>query len=231
MGSADRGDPIKRRVVLSVRDGWGANPHPAENRGNAILLGETPNTNRLMAEYPHVLIHTSGEHVGLSEGTMGNSEVGHQNIGAGRIVNQEVMRITGRIRDGSFFENAALCEAADRATGTGGCVHMMGLASDIGVHSVLDHLYAVVELCKRRGVGADKVVVVKAADPLKEVPKFRGTSCRKAKKKIVELGFKVGKVRWRVYDAPPYLVMRQSPDPGTKAKPGPPIDLTCSQEE
>jgi beta-lactam-binding protein with PASTA domain len=76
-----------------------------------------------------------------------------------------------------------------------------------------------------------EVVVVQAADPLKEVPKFRGMSCRKAKKKIKELGFKVGKVRWRVYDAPPYLVMKQSPDPGTKAKPGTPIDLTCSQDE
>jgi 2,3-bisphosphoglycerate-independent phosphoglycerate mutase len=94
------GKPVKRPVVLIVRDGWGANPHPEGNRGNAIHLGRTPNTDRLMAAYPHVLIHTSGENVGLSAGTMGNSEVGHQNLGAGRIVDQEVMRITRRIRDG-----------------------------------------------------------------------------------------------------------------------------------
>lgn len=76
-----------------------------------------------------------------------------------------------------------------------------------------------------------EVVVVQTADPLTEIPKLRGTSCSKAKKKIAELGFKVGKIRWRVFDAPPYLVMQQSPDPGTKAKPGTAVDLTCSQEE
>lgn len=149
----------KRPVVLIIRDGWGHNPYPEWNKANAVFLGKTPNTDRLMAEYPHTIVHTSGEDVGLPVGTMGNSEVGHQNAGAGRIVDQEVMRITRRIRDGSFFENPTLCAAADRAKQTGGCVHIMGLYSDIGVHSVLDHLYAIVELCQRRGVPGDKIVV------------------------------------------------------------------------
>jgi 2,3-bisphosphoglycerate-independent phosphoglycerate mutase len=192
--------PNKRPVVLIVRDGWGANPHPEGNRGNAIHLGKTPNTDRLMAQYPHVLIHTSGEDVGLSAGTMGNSEVGHQNIGAGRIVDQEVMRITRRIRDGSFFENAALRAAADRATRTGGCVHVMGLASDIGVHSVLDHLYAVVELCKRRGVSGDNLVVHAFGDGRDSPPDSGIRYIRKIESKLREIGVgRIGSVVGRFY--------------------------------
>ena len=98
----------RRPVVLIVRDGWGHNPYPEWDKANAVKLARTPNTDRLMAEYPHVQIHTSGENVGLPAGVMGNSEVGHQNIGAGRIVDQEVMRITRTIRDGSFFKNEVL---------------------------------------------------------------------------------------------------------------------------
>src|SRR5690348_12822707 len=104
-----------------------------------------------MAEYPNVLIHTSGFDVGLPEGTMGNSEVGHQNIGAGRIVDQESVRITKAIRTGSFFENPALTGAVQQAKKKGGYVHLLGLASDAGVHALLDHLYACVELCSRLG--------------------------------------------------------------------------------
>lgn len=194
------GKQVKRPVVLIVRDGWGANPHPEGNRGNAIHLGRTPNTDRLMAEYPHVLIHTSGENVGLSAGTMGNSEVGHQNLGAGRIVDQEVMRITRRIRDGSFYENAALCEAADRARQSGGCVHIMGLASDIGVHSVLGHLYAVVELCKRRGVDADKVVVHAFGDGRDSPPDSGIGYIREIEAKLREIGAgRIGSVVGRFY--------------------------------
>ena len=105
----------KRPVMLIVRDGWGCNPHPEMDTYNAVKLGRHPVDDRLMREYPNVLVHTSGEWVGLPDGVMGNSEVGHQNIGAGRIVDQETMRITRRIREGDFFSNAVLNEAFNRA--------------------------------------------------------------------------------------------------------------------
>ena len=102
----------KRKVVLKnkpfvliIRDGWGYNPNPDEDEYNAIKRANTPVDDMLMAEFPNCLIHTSGEDVGLPNGTMGNSEVGHQNIGAGRIVPQESVRISRAIHDGSFFEN------------------------------------------------------------------------------------------------------------------------------
>ena len=102
---AERNTPVKRPLVLIVRDGWGKNPYPQWDSANAVHLARHPVADRLMAEYPNVLIHTSGFDVGLPEGTMGNSEVGHQNLGAGRIVDQESVRITRAVRDGRFFEN------------------------------------------------------------------------------------------------------------------------------
>ncbi|MEX0885209.1 MAG: 2,3-bisphosphoglycerate-independent phosphoglycerate mutase [Phycisphaeraceae bacterium] len=140
-----------RPVVLIVRDGWGRNPNTAHAAFNAVELANTPRCDALLASYPWTLIHTSSEDVGLPEGTMGNSEVGHQNLGAGRVVDQESVRITKAIRTGAFFENDALVEAVDRAKTSGGCVHLLGIASDAGVHGLLDHLYACIELCKRRG--------------------------------------------------------------------------------
>ena len=101
----------RKPVVLIIRDGWGENPHSQWDHANAVRLGNTPVADALMEKYPNVLIHTSGEDVGLPDGVMGNSEVGHQNIGAGRIVDQEVMRITRAIREGSFFTNNVLQEA------------------------------------------------------------------------------------------------------------------------
>jgi len=142
---------IKRPVVLIVRDGWGHNPFPEWDKANATLIGDTPVQDRLLKEYPWVQIHTSGEEVGLPAGVMGNSEVGHQNIGAGRIVDQEVMRITRTIRDGSFFENPVLRGAFDHARKTGGSVHLIGLFSDGRVHSDMEHAFAVAELCRRVG--------------------------------------------------------------------------------
>ncbi|MCH7813403.1 MAG: 2,3-bisphosphoglycerate-independent phosphoglycerate mutase, partial [Planctomycetes bacterium] len=139
----------RRPFVLIVRDGWGANPYPEWNHANAIHLAKTPVADALMADYPNVLIHTSGEAVGLPPGVMGNSEVGHQNIGAGRVVNQEIMRITSRIQDGSFADNRALNGAFARARETGGSVHVMGLCSDGRVHSDLEHLYAVLALARK----------------------------------------------------------------------------------
>ncbi len=142
----------KRPVVLIVRDGWGHNPDPALNSSNAIFLAKHPTEDRIMAEYPSTLIHCSGFDVGLPEGTMGNSEVGHQNIGAGRIVDQESVRITKSIRAGEFFQNAELNAAVDHAMKGNGSLHLMGLCSDIGVHSLLEHLYACADLAKRKGL-------------------------------------------------------------------------------
>ncbi len=190
----------KRPIVLIVRDGWGHNPYAEWNKANAVYLGRTPNTDRLMEEYPHTLVRCSGEDVGLPAGTMGNSEVGHQNIGAGRIVDQEVMRISRRIRDGSFFENPALCGAADRAIRTGGSVHVMGLYSDIGVHSVLEHLYAVVELCRRRGVPGDRVIVHAFGDGRDSPPDSGIEYNRQVEAKLREIGAgRVGSVVGRFY--------------------------------
>jgi 2,3-bisphosphoglycerate-independent phosphoglycerate mutase len=141
-----------RPVLVIVRDGWGKNPFPKWNHANAVYLARHPVADRIMAEYPTTLIHTSGFDVGLPEGTMGNSEVGHQNIGAGRIVDQESVAITKQIRSGTFFENSVLVAAVDRAKTRGGAVHLFGIASDAGVHGMLEHLYACLELCKRRGV-------------------------------------------------------------------------------
>ncbi len=141
-----------RPFVLIIRDGWGYNPNPADDKYNAIKCANTPVDDMLMAEFPNCLIHTSGEDVGLPEGTMGNSEVGHQNIGAGRIVPQESVRISKTIRDGSFFENKEFLNAISFIKKNNGKLHLMGLCSDIGVHSLLDHLYGLLELAKRNDV-------------------------------------------------------------------------------
>ena len=129
--------PKKRPCVLIIRDGWGHNPDPNEDPYNAIRRAHVPTDDMLMAQYPHCLIHTYGEYVGLPEGTMGNSEVGHQNIGAGRIVPQESVRLTHAIRDGSFFTNEQFLKLIDFVKEHKGKVHFMGLCSDIGVHSLL----------------------------------------------------------------------------------------------
>ncbi len=142
--------PRTRPVVLIVRDGWGRNPHPEQDAFNAIHLASTPCADSLLRSYPWTLIKTSGEDVGLPAGTMGNSEVGHQNLGAGRIVDQESVRITKAIREGTFSENPVLVGAIDHARESGGAVHLLGIASDAGVHGLLDHLYACLELCRQR---------------------------------------------------------------------------------
>ena len=144
-------------VVLIVRDGWGTNPHPEHDDFNAIKLAQTPRGDALKDRYPHTLIQTSGRAVGLPDGTMGNSEVGHQNIGAGRVVYQESVRITVAIEDGTFFDNAPITDAIAHAKKTGGRVHLLGIASDAGVHGRLDHLYACVEACRRAGLAKNDV--------------------------------------------------------------------------
>jgi len=146
-------------VVLIVRDGWGENPNPEHDTFNAVKIANTPRTDALMAQYPATLIHTSGEDVGLPDDTMGNSEVGHQNIGAGRVVDQESVRITKQVRTSEINSNHALCDAIENANGHGHNVHLLGIASDAGVHGLLTHLYGCVRLCKERGVPTDKILL------------------------------------------------------------------------
>jgi 2,3-bisphosphoglycerate-independent phosphoglycerate mutase len=136
-------------VVLCILDGWGANP---ETEGNAIRAAKTPNLDRYSVEFPPTKISASGEAVGLPEGQMGNSEVGHLNLGAGRVVYQEITRISKSIRDGDFFENDVLTDSMQRAVKNDRAVHLMGLLSDGGVHSHIEHLFALIEMAKLQGV-------------------------------------------------------------------------------
>jgi 2,3-bisphosphoglycerate-independent phosphoglycerate mutase len=143
-----------RPCVMIIRDGWGYNPRPEEDDFNSVKVGHPPVDAALTAAYPHCLLRTYGEDVGLPEGTMGNSEVGHQNIGAGRVVYQDSVKITLEIREGDFFENPVLNAAMDNVLAKQSKLHLMGLCSDIGVHSLLGHLYGILELAKRKGVTA-----------------------------------------------------------------------------
>ncbi|MCA9300690.1 MAG: 2,3-bisphosphoglycerate-independent phosphoglycerate mutase [Phycisphaerales bacterium] len=138
----------EKPAVLIIRDGWGTNPHPEQDAFNAIHLASTPVADRLMADWPHTHIRTSGEAVGLLEGTMGNSEVGHQNIGAGRIVDQEAVRITKVCREKRLRQNEVLPAAIHEAKRARAYVHLMGICSDAGVHGLLEHLFAILDLCK-----------------------------------------------------------------------------------
>ncbi|MCF7955836.1 MAG: 2,3-bisphosphoglycerate-independent phosphoglycerate mutase [Phycisphaerae bacterium] len=140
--------------VMIIRDGWGYNGNADEDKFNVVKQANVPVDDMLMREYPNCLIETSGEDVGLPAGTMGNSEVGHQNIGAGRVVYQDSVRITVAIRDGEFFENKELLKAVEHAKLNKGKLHLMGLCSDIGVHALLGHLYGLLELAKRNDLTA-----------------------------------------------------------------------------
>ena len=147
---SDRRFPL---VTLVVLDGWGIAP---AGPGNAVELADTPVFDRLWATYPHTTLAASGPAVGLPEGQMGNSEVGHLTIGSGRVLYQDLMRVNVAVADGSIFENAALRGAFERARERGGDVHLLGLVSHGGVHSHIDHLVALLELARREGM-ADRV--------------------------------------------------------------------------
>ncbi|MBF0381697.1 MAG: 2,3-bisphosphoglycerate-independent phosphoglycerate mutase [Magnetococcales bacterium] len=136
-------------VVLVVLDGWGVAEGSADN---AIYQGKTPFIDGWLATFPNALVETSAEHVGLPSGQMGNSEVGHTNLGAGRIVYQDYTRINKSIADGEFLQNRGLLQAVDGAVAKGGAVHIMGLLSPGGVHSHTDHLLAAVKVAKNAGV-------------------------------------------------------------------------------
>ena len=142
----------RKPTVLIICDGWGVGasaPDEIERWGNAVAMAHTPVRDRLLAERPWSLLRTSGEEVGLPPGQMGNSEVGHLNLGAGRIVPQDVKRISMSIRDGSFFELQELADLADRLRHSGGALHLIGLCSDGGVHSEIGHLHALLDWAER----------------------------------------------------------------------------------
>lgn len=143
---------MKNTVLLCIMDGYGL--APASN-GNAVSLAKKPNLDALFAKYPHCVIEASGEAVGLPEGQMGNSEVGHMNLGAGRIVYQSLTRINKSIKDGSFNTNEAILNAIEHAKKNGKKVHILGLCSDGGVHSHTNHIKAIANVCKLHGI--DKV--------------------------------------------------------------------------
>ena len=130
---------MRKPLILIIMDGFGVN---ADKKGNAVAAAATPNLDRIFSTYPYTTIGASGMDVGLPDGQMGNSEVGHTNIGAGRVVYQELTRITKSIQDGDFFENEALAGAVDNCLKNGTALHLIGLMSDGGVHSHNTHLYA-----------------------------------------------------------------------------------------
>ncbi len=140
---------IPRPLTLIIMDGFGLN---SDKLGNAVYAANKPNYDRLISRYPHTTLGASGLDVGLPEGQMGNSEVGHLNFGAGRVVYQEVTRIDKSIKEGEFFKNIVLNDHIGSVKNRSGKLHLLGLASDGLVHSSLEHLYALLELCKRRGL-------------------------------------------------------------------------------
>jgi len=177
----------KTMTALLIMDGFGINP---VKEGNAIIAAGTPVLDKLMAEYPTTQLGASGMDVGLPDGQMGNSEVGHLNIGAGRIVYQELTRITKDIQDGVFFKKEALVWAMDEAKKNGKALHLMGLLSDGGVHSHNTHLYALLEMAKQWGL---KEVYVHCFLDGRDVPPSSGIDYVKAlEAKLQEIG--VGKI-------------------------------------
>lgn len=178
---------MKKPIALIIMDGFGINP---SEYGNAIKAAKKPNLDKLMASCPKTKIGASGLSVGLPDGQMGNSEVGHTNIGAGRIVYQELTRITKSIADGDFYTNPAFKAAIDNCKTKNSALHIMGLLSDGGVHSHNSHLYALIELAKRSGL--DKVFVHCFMDG-RDVPPTSGKDyVAELQKKLDEIG--VGKI-------------------------------------
>lgn len=185
----------KKPVVLMILDGYGLNE---KAEGNAVAMASTPVMDKLMAEYPFVRGNASGMAVGLPDGQMGNSEVGHLNMGAGRIVYQELTRITKEIQDGTFFENPALMDAVRNCKEKQSALHMFGLLSDGGVHSHITHLYGLLELAKRNGL--EKVYVHAFLDGRDTPPTSGKDYVAQLEEKMAELGVgEVASVSGRYY--------------------------------
>lgn len=178
----------KRPVVLIIRDGWGNNPYPEYQDYNAVHLAKTPVDDWLRQNYPNVQIHTSGEDVGLPAGVIGNSEVGHQNIGAGRIVNQELLRISTLIRSGEFTRNDVLLKTIAHVKKNRTNLHLMGLASDAGVHSSLGHLYGLLSLAKDNGLKSNQVYIHNFSDGRDCQPDLGIEFCEQIEAKTKQIG-------------------------------------------
>jgi 2,3-bisphosphoglycerate-independent phosphoglycerate mutase len=173
----------RKPYVLVVLDGFG---HSDKTDSNAIYAAHKPNWDRLLRENPHGLISGSGEDVGLPDGQMGNSEVGHMNLGAGRVVYQDFTRITKAIRDGDFFDNNVIVSAVDKAVTAGAAVHVLGLLSAGGVHAHEDHLAAMVDFAAQRG--ATKIYVHAFLDGRDTPPKSAQPSLQFMEEKLQRLG-------------------------------------------
>lgn len=183
----------KRPAVLIIRDGWGwseTGEAGKEAEGNATLMANTPVQDRLMAECPTAFLTCSGEAVGLPDGQMGNSEVGHLNLGAGRIVYQDLTHISKQIRDGEFVKNEAMGAVMDRCKAEGSRLHLMGLVSDGGVHSHEEHIYALLEMAKLKGLS--DVAIHCFMDGRDTSPTAGAGYLEKLQAKIAEIG--VGRI-------------------------------------
>ena len=182
-------------LVLTILDGWGYSPK-IEN--NAIALARKPTYDRLLAEFPNTLIYTSGRYVGLPEGQMGNSEVGHLNIGAGRIVYMDIVRIDMMIENGNFFQHPVLLDAIKHTRSGGRKLHIFGLISDGGVHSMNTHLYALLKMCKQQG--AERVFVHCFMDGRDTPPNSGSGYVGELQQKMREIGVgKIASVAGRYY--------------------------------
>ncbi|TAA71942.1 2,3-bisphosphoglycerate-independent phosphoglycerate mutase [Planococcus salinarum] len=182
-------------VALIILDGFGCRK---ETFGNAVAQANKPNFDKFWNSYPHELLTASGEAVGLPEGQMGNSEVGHLNIGAGRVVYQNLTRINKAIRDGDFFQNPAFLEAIAKAKANGSDLHLMGLLSDGGVHSHYEHLFALLELAKQHGL--NQVYVHGFLDGRDVGPQTALQYIEKTEEKMAEIGIgKFASISGRYY--------------------------------
>ncbi|MDP4160728.1 MAG: 2,3-bisphosphoglycerate-independent phosphoglycerate mutase [Bacillota bacterium] len=182
-------------LLLMILDGWGCRE---ATEGNALAQAELPNFRRLLNTYPHTALQASGEGVGLPDGQMGNSEVGHLNLGAGRVVYQELTRIFKAINDKTIFKNSVLLEAMDHARRQNKAFHLVGLLSDGGVHSHIKHLYALLEMAKKQKL--EKVFVHAILDGRDVLPQSAKQYIAELEGKIMELGVgKIASVSGRYY--------------------------------
>ena len=186
-----------RKHLLLILDGYGIAEDPSVS---AIDAARKPYLDHLFATYPHSTLEASGRAVGLPEGQMGNSEVGHMNLGAGRVVDQDITRIDKAIEDGSFFGNDVLRDAVNHAKTNGSTLHLLGLFSDGGVHSHIDHLFAVLELGKREGLEGDRVVLHAFTDGRDTDPQAGVEYVRQFQEKAKEIGVgRIGSVVGRYF--------------------------------
>jgi len=228
---------LRKPLVLLILDGFG---YSDDNQHNAVANADAPTWEKLWANNPKTLIHTSGLEVGLPEGQMGNSEVGHMTLGAGRVVYQNFTRINKAITDGDFFTNPVFCDAVDKAVANGKAVHIMGLLSDGGVHSHEDHINAMIELAAKRG--ASKIYLHASLDGRDCPPRSALASLQKTQALCEKLG--VAKIvsvigrfysmdrdnRWdRVQEA--YRLMTEGVAPFTATNPVSALEAAYARDE